>query len=30
LVVVSELDRHTVAPGLLRQVSLDDLSPHLR
>lgn len=30
LVVVSELDRHTVAPGLLRQVSLADVSPHLR
>jgi hypothetical protein len=30
LVLVSEIDRHAVAPGLLRQVSLDDVSPHLR
>lgn len=30
LVVVSELDRHTVSPGLLREVSLDDVSPRLR
>jgi hypothetical protein len=30
LVVVSDLDRHTVTPGLLHQVSLDDVSPHLR
>jgi len=30
LVVVSELDRQNVAPGLLRQISLDDVSDHLR